>query len=66
MTHKCVSEINHCCLDKGLSPDRRQAIICTNGDLLLIGALGAIIMEILMKIRTLSFTKMRLKILSTI
>ena len=47
--------------DNGLSPDRRQAIIWTTAGLLLIGSLGANIREILIKIRTFSFKKIRLK-----
>ena len=36
MTHICVVEITINSSDNGLSPDRRQAIICTNAGILLI------------------------------
>ena len=47
--------------DNGLSPIRRQAIISSNAWLLSIGPLETNFSEILIKIRTFSFTKMRLK-----
>ena len=47
--------------DNGLSPIRRQAIILNNAGLLLIGSLGAIFSEILIKIHQLSFKKMHFK-----
>ena len=50
--------------DNGLSPDRRQAIIWTNVEILLIGPLGTNFSEILIKILTFSFKKMRLKVSS--
>ena len=50
--------------DNDLSPSRRQAIIWTNTGILLIGRLGTIFSEILIEIRTFSFKKMHLKILS--
>ena len=50
--------------DKGLSPDRRQAIIRTNAGLLLNGPLGTNCSDILIEIRAFSFKKMRLKISS--
>ena len=50
--------------DKGLSPIRRRAIICTNVGFLSIRPLGTSFSEILIKIQTFSFTKMHLKILS--
>ena len=36
----CVSNLTIIGSDNGLSPDRRQAIICTNAGILLIGPLG--------------------------
>ena len=50
--------------DNGLSPGRRQAIIWTNPGILLIGPSGTNFSEILIKILTFSFKKMRLKVLS--
>ena len=64
VTHICVSKLTIIGSDNGLSPDRRQAIICTNAGLLLIGPLGTNFIEILIKILTFSFKKMRLKVSS--
>ena len=64
MTHICVSKLTIIGSDNGLSPDRRQAIICTNAGLLLIGPLGRNFSEILIEILTFSFKKMRLKVSS--
>ena len=50
--------------DNGLSPGRRQAIIWTNAKILLIGALGTNVSEILIKIDTFSLKKMHLKMTS--
>ena len=50
--------------DNGLSPGRRQAITWTNVRILLIGPLGTNFSEILIKIHTLSFMKIYLKISS--
>ena len=47
--------------DNGLSPERHQAIIWTNAEILLIGPLGTNFSEILMKIYIFSFKKMQLK-----
>ena len=49
--------------DNGLSPGRRQAIICTSTGILLIGPLGKNFCEILMEIHTFSVKKMHLKML---
>ena len=57
VTHICII-----CSDNSLSPDRRLAIIWTNAGLLLIGPLGTNFSEILIKILTFSFNKMRLKV----
>ena len=64
VTHICVGKLTVIGSDNGLSPDRRQAIIWTNAGLLLIGPLGTNFSEILIKILTFSFKKMRLKVSS--
>ena len=64
VTHMCVSKLTIIGSDNGLSPDRRQAIICTNAGLLLIVPLGTNFSEILIEILTFSFKKMRLKVSS--
>ena len=60
----CVGNLTIIVSDNGLSPYRRQAIIWTNAGILLIGPLGTNVGEILIKILTLSFKKMRLKVSS--
>ena len=50
VTHICVSKLPSIGSDNGLSPGRRQAIIWTNAGILLIGALGTNVSEILVKI----------------
>ena len=50
--------------DNGLSPDRHQAIIWTNGGILLIGPLVTNFNELLIKIQYFSFDKMRFKMSS--
>ena len=50
--------------DNGLSPGRRQAIIWTNAEILLIRTLGTNHSEILSGIHTFPFKKMHLKMLS--
>ena len=50
--------------DNGLSPGRRQAIIWTNAEILLIGTLGTNFREILIKIRIFSLKKMGLNVSS--
>ena len=62
--HKCVGTLTIIGWDNGLSPNRRQAIISTNDGLLLIGPLGTNFNEMLIKILTFSFKKMRLKVSS--
>ena len=62
--HICVGKLTIIGSDNGLSPDRRQAIIWTNDEILLIGPLGTNFSEILIAILTLSFKKMRLKVSS--
>ena len=64
MTHICVRKLTIIGSDNGLSPDRRQAIIWTNAEKLLIGPLGTNLSEILIAILTFSFKKMHLKVSS--
>ena len=64
VTHICVGNLTIIGSDNGLSPGRRQAIIWTNAGILLIGPLGTNFSEILIKIITFSFKKMRLKVSS--
>ena len=47
--------------DNGFSPGRRQAIICTNAGILLIGPLGTNFSEMLIKLYVFSLKKMQLK-----
>ena len=60
----CVGKLTIIGSDNGLSPSRRQAIIWTNAGILLIGALGTNVSEILIKIDTFSLKKMHLKMTS--
>ena len=62
MTHICVSNLAITGSDNGLSPGRRQAITKTNAGIFSIGPLGANFSEILIRIDTFSFKKMRLKV----
>ena len=62
--HICVSKFTIIASDNGLSPGRRQAIIWNNAGILSIGLLGTNFSEILIKILTFSFKKMRLKVSS--
>ena len=64
VTHIYVSKLAIIGSDNGLSPGRRQAIIWTDAELLLIGPLGTNFCEILIAILTFSFKKMRLKVSS--
>ena len=64
VTHICVGTLTIIGSDNGLSPSRRQAIIWTNDGLLLIGPLGKNFNEILIKILSFTFKKMRLKVSS--
>ena len=64
MTHICVSKLTIIGSDNGLSPGRRQAIIWTNAEILLIGPLGTKFSEILIEIHTFSFKKMFLNMSS--
>ena len=64
-THICAS-VNLTIIgsENGLAPGRRQAIIWTNDEILLIGPLGTNFIEILIGIQTVSFKKMHLKLSS--
>ena len=64
MTHICVGKLINIASDNGLSPGRRQAIIWTNAEILLIGPLGTNLSEILIEIQIFSFNKIRLKVSS--
>ena len=61
--HICVGNLTIISSDNGLSPGRHQAIIWTDAGILLIWPLATNFSEILIKIRTVSFKKMRLKVL---
>ena len=62
--HKYINKLNITDSDNVLSPVRRQAIISTNGGILLIGLLGTNLSEISMGIPTFSFKKMHLNMSS--
>ena len=64
VTHICISKLIIIGSDYGLSPSRRQAIIWTNAEILLIGPLETNFSEILIKIHIPSFKKMYLKMSS--
>ena len=64
VTHICVSKVAIIGSDNGLSPGQHQAIIWTNGGILLIEPLGANFIEILIEIYKFSFKKMHLKMSS--
>ena len=64
VTHICDGNLTIIGPDNGLSPGRRQAIIWTNAGILLIRPLGTNFNEMLIKILTFSFMKMRLKVSS--
>ena len=54
VTHICISNLTIIGSDNGLSPGRRQAIIWTNDEILLIGALETNFSEILIEIQVFS------------
>ena len=64
VTHICIRKLTAIGSDNGLSPGRRQAIIWTNAEILLIGSLGTNFNEIFIKIQKFSFKKIHLKMLS--
>ena len=63
VTHTCicVSKLTIIGSDKGLSPDRREAIIWTNAGILLVGPLRTNFSEILIKIHNFSLWKIHFK-----
>ena len=63
VTHVCVSKTTIIGSDNGLSPGRRQAIICTDAEILLIEPLETNFNEMLFETHTFSFKKIRLKCL---
>ena len=64
VTHKCLSKLAIIGSDNGLSPGRRQAIIWTNAEILLIGPLGTNFSEISIEIYKFSFKKINSKVSS--
>ena len=64
VTDVCVGKLTIIGPDNGLSPGRRQAIIWTNAEILLIGSWGTNFSEILIGIQAFSFKKMHLKMSS--
>ena len=64
VTHICVGKLTIIVSDNGLSPGRRQAIIWTNAEILLIEPLETNFSEILIGIEISSFKKMCLKMSS--
>ena len=62
--HICISKLTTIGSDNGLSPGRRQAIICTNAGILLIRIPGTNFSEIHIEIHTFSFKKMHLNMSS--
>ena len=64
MMHICISKLTIIGSDNGLSPGRRQAIIWTNAEILLIGPLGTNFNETSIEIHIFSFKKIHLKLSS--
>ena len=64
VTHICVGKLIIIGSDNGLSPDRGQAIIWTNAELLSIGPLPTYFSENLIKMQQFSLKKMHVKMLS--
>ena len=64
VTYIWVSKLTIIDSDNGLLPGRRQAIICTNAGILLIGPQSTNFSEFLIEIHTFSLKKMYLKISS--
>ena len=62
--HICVGNLTIIVSGNGLSPGRRQAIIWTNAEIVLIRHLGMNLGEILIEIQTFSFKKTLLKVSS--
>ena len=57
----CVGKLTIIGSDNGLSPGRRQAIICSNARIVLIGPLETNFSEILIGIQIFEFKKMHMK-----
>ena len=51
MTHICVSKLAIISTDNGLSPGRRQAIIWTNAEIVLIRTIGTKFSEIVIRVQ---------------
>ena len=64
VTHICVGKLIIIGSDNGLSPDRRQAIIWTNAELLSIGPWPTYFSENLIKMQQFSLKKMHVKMSS--
>ena len=64
VTYICISTLTIIGSDNGLAPGRRQAIIWTNAEILLIEPPGTSFSGILIEIHTISFKKMQLKMSS--
>ena len=64
VTHICLSKLTIIGSDNGLSPSRRQAIIWTNAEILLIRPSGTNLSEILIEIDVFTFKKVHLKMSS--
>ena len=62
VTHLCIIELNIIGSDNGWSPGQCQTIIWTNAGVLSIEPLRTNFSEILIKVHTFSFKKMRLKV----
>ena len=59
VTHICVGKLTIIGSDNGLSPGRRHAIIWTIAGIMIIGPLGINFSEILIRIQTFSFCRLR-------
>ena len=64
VTHICVGELMIIGSNKGLSPDRQQAIIWTNAGLLSIGALRTYVSDNLINIQQFTLNKLHVKMSS--
>ena len=64
VTHICVAYLTVIASDNGLSPSRRQAIIWTNAEILIIRSSGTNVSEIVIEINIFPFKKMHLKMSS--
>ena len=64
MTHLCVGKLTIIGSDNGLSPDRGQAVIRPNAEILLIGPLGTNFSQISIGFQTLSFKQLHFRTFS--